>query len=79
MTDNRAAPDYDDSEDMLMNEDVDFLDDDVEDEQETRAPRSRAFNLDMRHRIEDRLEQRRLLKELNEYEFFDLDDDGTLH
>jgi len=34
----------------------------------------------MRHRIENRLEERRLQKELNEYEFFDLDDDEeTLH
>lgn len=79
MTDNRAANDYDDSEDLLMNEDSDFLDDEVDEEQESRASRSRAFNLDMRHRIEDRLEQRRLLKELNEYEFFNLDEDSTVH
>ena len=79
MTDNRAASDYDETEDMLMNEDAEFIEDELDDEQEERATRSRAFNLDMRHRIEDRLEQRRLQKELNEYEFFDLDDDSTLH
>ncbi len=43
--------------------------------QEERRARSRSFNMDMRHRIEDRLEERRLKKELNEYESFDLDDD----
>ena len=65
-----------DSEDLLMNEDFDILDDSVdEEEQEERSARSRSFNMDMRHRIEDRLEERRLKKELNEYESFDLDDD----
>ena len=65
-----------DSEDLLMNEDFDILDDNVdEEEQEERSARSRSFNMDMRHRIEDRLEERRLKKELNEYESFDLDDD----
>ena len=65
-----------DSEDLLMNEDFDMLDDDTSDEeQEERSARSRSFNMDMRHRIEDRLEERRLKKELNEYEFFNLDDD----
>jgi len=65
-----------DSEDLLMNEDFDILDDDMDDEeQEERSARSRAFNMDMRHRIEDRLEERRLKKELNEYEFFNLEDD----
>ncbi|MCK0152275.1 hypothetical protein MWU49_01040 [Alcanivorax sp. S6407] len=68
-----------DSEDLLMNEDFDILDDDMdEDEQQSGNSRSRSFNMDMRHRIEDRLEERRLRKELNEYEFFELDDD-TLH
>ncbi len=65
-----------DSEDLLMNEDFDMLDDDTSDEeQEERSARSRSFNMDMRHRIEDRLEERRLKKELNEYEFFNLEDD----
>ncbi len=60
----------------VMNEDFDILDDNVdEEEQEERSARSRSFNMDMRHRIEDRLEERRLKKELNEYESFDLDDD----
>lgn len=64
----------DDSEDMVMNEEVEFVDDEAEGEQEERALRSRAFNLDMRHRIEDKLEQRRLMKELGDYEFLDMDD-----
>ena len=80
MTNNsRNSADYDETEDLLMNEDVDFVDEDIEEEQEERSPRSRSFNLDMRHRIEDRLEERRLQRELNEYEFFDIDEDDTLH
>lgn len=67
----------DDSEEMVMNEEVEFIDDEAGSEPEERSLRSRAFNLDMRHRIEDRLEQRRLMKELGDYEFLDLDD--TLH
>ncbi|KZY30078.1 hypothetical protein A3754_12400 [Alcanivorax sp. HI0083] len=75
MSNHRNEQDLD-SEDLLMNEDFDILDDSVdEEEQEERSARSRSFNMDMRHRIEDRLEERRLKKELNEYESFDLDDD----
>ncbi|MBD3644332.1 MULTISPECIES: PA3496 family putative envelope integrity protein [Alcanivorax] len=75
MSNHRNEQDLD-SEDLLMNEDFDILDDDTGDEeQEERSARSRSFNMDMRHRIEDRLEERRLKKELNEYEFFNLDDD----
>lgn len=78
MSNHRNEQDLD-SEDLLMNEDFDILDDNVdEEEQEERSARSRSFNMDMRHRIEDRLEERRLKKELNEYEFFNLDDD-VLH
>ena len=81
MTNNsRNSADYDETEDLLMNEDVDFVEDDIEEEQEERSsPRSRSFNLDMRHRIEDRLEERRLERELNEYEFFDIDEDDIVH
>ena len=75
MSNHRNEQDLD-SEDLLMNEDFDMLDDDTSDEeQEERSARSRSFNMDMRHRIEDRLEERRLKKELNEYEFFNLEDD----
>ena len=75
MSNHRNEQDLD-SEDLLMNEDFDILDDNVdEEEQEERSARSRSFNMDMRHRIEDRLKERRLKKELNEYESFDLDDD----
>lgn len=79
MTDHRAEHDYDDTEEMTMNEDIEFLEEDAEEEQEESTPRSRGFNLDMRHRIEDRLEERRLARELNDYEFFALDDDDTVH
>src|SRR3546814_6809002 len=58
----------DNSEETVMSEEVEFLDDELEGEPEERAFRSRAFNLNMRHRIEDRLEQRRLMKELGDYE-----------
>lgn len=75
MSNRRTERDFD-SEDLLMNEDFDIVDDDVDgEEQEERSARSRAFNMDMRHRIEDRLEERRLRKELNDYESFDMDDD----
>ncbi|AJD48021.1 hypothetical protein S7S_08025 [Isoalcanivorax pacificus W11-5] len=79
MTDHHTERDYDDeTDDALMNDDIEFLEEDAEDEQDEPTPRSRGFNLDMRHRIEDRLEQRRLARELSDYEFFELDDD-TLH
>ena len=79
MANNRTDPDYDDADELLMNDDLDFIDDDVEEEQDQPRVRSRNFNLDMRHRIEDKLEARRLEKELNEYEFFDIEDDDTVH
>lgn len=80
MTNSRTETDYEESDDLLMNEEAEFVEEELDEEQEEPVPRSRGFNLDMRHRIEDRLEERRLLKELNEYEFFDIDDDeDTLH
>lgn len=69
----------DDINEPLMDDDMDFADDAVIDEEEERIYRSsNAFNMSTRHRIEDRLEQRRLLKELNDYEYMNLDDD-TYH
>ena len=79
MTEKSNQSDFEETDDLLMNDDVDFIDDDLGEEQEERSTRARSFNLDMRHRIEDRLEARRLAKELNEYEFFDIDDEDTLH
>jgi hypothetical protein len=80
MTNSRTETEYDESDDLLMNEEADFVEEDLEEDQEEQVTRSRGFNLDMRHRIEDKLEERRLLKELNEYEFFDInDDEDTLH
>lgn len=79
MSDRRTEHDYE-SDELLMNEDFEF--DEAEDDeelQEERAQRAR-FNMSMRHRIEDRLEERRLKRELNDYEFFELgDEDDTLH
>ena len=79
MAAHRTEPEQDDTDDFLMNEDADFIMDDEQEETEMRSTRSRSFNLDMRHRIENRLEERRLQRELNEYEFFELDDEDTMH
>jgi len=69
-----------DTDDMIMNDDADFVEDVIDDEQEERIYKaSRAFNMTMRHRIEERLEQRRLMKDLGDYDLVDLDDDDTLH
>ncbi|WP_101675287.1 PA3496 family putative envelope integrity protein [Alloalcanivorax mobilis] len=80
MSSRRAEHDYE-SDELLMNDDFEFDDvTDDDDAQEERAARPRSFNMDMRHRIEDRLEERRLKRELNDYEAFDLEDeDDTLH
>lgn len=82
MGDQRSQHDYDETEDLLMNDDVDFFEEEVEEEasEDIGSRTSRSFSLSMRHRIEDKLEERRLMKELNEYEFFDLEDEeDTLH
>jgi|TARA_R110002073_G_scaffold108803_2_gene244499 hypothetical protein len=79
MANTRIETELEEPDDLLMNDDVDFVDTDLEEEQEERSTRAKSFNLDMRHRIEDRLEERRLLQELNEYEFPEDDDDDTLH
>lgn len=79
MSNRRAEHDYE-SDELLMNDDFDF-EESNEDEalQEERAQRSR-FNLSMRHRIEDKLEQRRLQRELEDYDTFGLDaDEDRLH
>jgi hypothetical protein len=80
MGDQRSQHDYDETEDLLMNEDVEFFDDGAEEESndDISSRSNRSFNLSMRHRIEDKLEERRLMKELNEYEFFDLEDDEDI-
>lgn len=70
----------DNSEELLMSDDLELLDADLEDEEDANAYRSsRQLNMDIRHRIEERMEQRRLMRELGEYEFMDLDEDDTLH
>lgn len=80
MSDRRTEHDYE-SEELLMNDDFDY-DEPGEDEelQEEQAQRSR-FNLSMRHRIEERLEERRLRRELDDYDDFgpDDEDDDILH
>lgn len=84
MGNQRSQHDHDETEDLLMNDDLDVFEDDVEEDERDDIGNSgsrsnRSFNLSMRHRIEDKLEERRLMKELNEYEFFDLEDDDVLH
>ncbi|MDF1629317.1 MAG: hypothetical protein P1U78_05900 [Alcanivoracaceae bacterium] len=78
MASNRINTDQDETDDLLMNEDADFIEEEQE-EADVQNSRSKSFNLDMRHRIENRLEERRLQRELNEYEFFELDDEDTVH
>ncbi|WP_229148229.1 PA3496 family putative envelope integrity protein [Alcanivorax sp. 1008] len=78
MASSRINTDQDETDDLLMNEDADFIEEE-QDEADVQNSRSKSFNLDMRHRIENRLEERRLQRELNEYEFFELDDEDTVH
>ena len=74
MSDRRTENDYE-SDDLLMNDDFELTPAMMLARPEKKAARSRSFNMDMRHRIEDRLEERRLKRELGDYEFFDMDDD----
>lgn len=78
MTSRHIKIDQDDTDDLQMNEDVDFIEEE-QDEVEVSSSRTKGFNLDMRQRIEDRLEERRLQRELNEYQFYDIDNEDTLH
>lgn len=80
MAEQRTRNDYDEQEDNLVGEDLELLDSDADGETDEEAQQRDVRNarLDMRQRIEEKLEERRLMKELNEYEFFDLDED-TLH
>lgn len=77
MTDHQSTY-QDEPEEPLMNDDAEFLDGNEEPEREERPLRSRSFNLDMRHRIEDRLERRRMMKEMGDLDLFDVDD-NQLH
>lgn len=86
MTEQRTRNNPGDQEDSLVPDELDMLDSELEHEETENLEqaqahgnrRARSSRLDMRQRIEEKLEERRLMKELNEYEFFDLDDD-TLH
>lgn len=78
MTDRRTERDYDETDDLLMNDDLEFVDGDTEEESEESVTQARNYNMDMRHRIEEKLEEKRLTRELNDYEFFDVDDDDDI-
>lgn len=60
-----------------MTENIELLDDDdviEEDVEEETSVSVRGFNMEVRQRIEDKLEQRRLEKELADYNSYSLDD-----
>lgn len=78
MTEHQDDPDYGDAGEQLMTDDMEPFDEDEildDDDEDIKEPisRSRSFNLDMRQRIEARLEERKLAKEINSYDFDDLD------
>lgn len=78
MTERHDDTDYSDADEQLMTDDIELLDDEVvEDdieEEETSSSSSRSFNMEIRQRIEDRLEQRQIEKELGGYDSYDMDD-----
>lgn len=76
MAEHRDAPHYGDADEQLMTDDIDSFDDemvDAEEEDTKVSSRNRAFDIDMRQRIEAKLEERKLAKEINSYDFDDLD------
>lgn len=77
MTERHDDTDYSDADEQLMSDDIDLLDDEIaedEIEEEETSSSTRGFNMEIRQRIEDRLEQRRLEKELGGYDSYDIDD-----
>ncbi len=77
MTEHHDDTDYSDADDQLMTDDIELLDDDIvedEVEEEESTTSTRGFNMEVRQRIEERLEERRLAKELGGYESYDIDD-----
>lgn len=82
MTEQHTRKDHETPDDTLGTDELELFDESgVEPEEETEEEKRdlRNSRLDMRQRIEEKLEERRLMKELNEYEFFDLDDEERLH
>lgn len=82
MTEQHTRNDHETPDDTLGNDELELFDEsggEPEDEPEEEAGGLRSSRLDMRQRIEEKLEERRLMKELNEYEFFDIDDEDRLH
>lgn len=76
MTERHNDTDYSDADEQLMTDDIELLDDDVVDEEaeEETSSSSRSFNMVVRQQIEDRLEQRRLERELGGYDSYAMDD-----
>lgn len=71
------TPDQDFSaDDLPRNEDLDLLE---EEEQQVHKSRKVRAKVDMRQRIEERLEELRLQRELGDYESFALDEEDSLH
>ncbi len=82
MTEQHTRKDHETTDDTLGSDELELFDESgVEPDEETgeESRDLRNTRLDMRQRIEEKLEERRLMKELNEYEFFDLDDGDRLH
>lgn len=81
MSNRRTEHDHE-PEELLMGEDFDYEEiSDSEVDQDAEQPRQPRFSMSLRHRIEERLEERRLRRELDDYESLDPDgiDDNTLH
>jgi len=77
MTEHHDDTDYSDADEQLMTDDIELLDDEVAEddmEEEESTSSTRSFNMEVRQRIEDRLEQRRLEKELGSYDSYGMDD-----
>lgn len=79
MTEHEDDQDFDADEqvmadDVELGDDDDFLEEveDIPEENERKTNRSRIFNMEVRQRIEEKLEQRRLEKELDFYDFDDI-------
>jgi hypothetical protein len=82
MTEQHTRKEHETPEDTLGNDDLELFDESEgqpEEDPEEQDQGLRSSRLDMRQRIEEKLEERRLMKELNEYEFFDIDDEDRLH
>ena len=79
MTNHQNNPDYEAADEQLMSDDIssfdddELLDSDDDDEIASEPSRNRTFNMEARQRIEAKLEERRLAKQIDSYNFDDLE------